>query len=112
TPPELETQPLELFLQGGLGRPVDLVQRQPVLFGAQADGHALDAQDGGVEVALGSGEAAADGPDTGDVRDVPAVLAAGVDQDGLAVAEQGRVVRVVDHAAAGPAGDDGHVRLP
>src|SRR5438094_779026 len=71
----------------------------------------LRAQHDFVDRALRGGEAPVDGEGTGDVRRVVAPLAAGVDQEQLAVLHLARVPHVVEDARVGPRGDDRGVRV-
>src|SRR5439155_701870 len=71
----------------------------------------LRAQHDLVDRALRGGEAPVDGEGTGDIRRVVAPLAAGVDQEQLAVLHLARVLHVVEDARVGPRGDDRGVRV-
>lgn len=79
---QLETQTDELFAQFGLGDAVDDVETEALARGAELDAVPLHGEHGLVQVALGGGEFARDGPGAGDVGYVGAVFAACVDEDG------------------------------
>lgn len=106
---QIEAEGAKLFSQSGLSGAVDPIQADLCGRAAQGNTAALDPQDRLIQITLRGGETARDGPSAGDIGDVEAVLAAGIDENGLFGGESCRVVHIVNHTAAGTAGDDGNV---
>lgn len=94
----VEAQLRQLVFEARFGDGVEFVEGDVGGGAAEGDAGALGREDGGVEVALGRGEAGGGGEGAGDVGDVVAVLGAGVDEDEGVWGEGGVVADVVDHS--------------
>ena len=105
----IEVELGELVFQTCFGDFVQFIQRCGGGGAAEGDARALGGKHSIVKVTLGCSEARGGREGAGDVSDVIAVLAAGVDEDDVIGVQEVIVADVVDHAGVLAAGDDGDV---